>query len=189
MGMHSGKYDLARCSKAVYLLAPGTSIPIENQFYGVKQPSGSLQEPAKKSVIVSANNTSFGPGASEILEAVREFWSRMVTDPSTIGELIHDDYSGWFHLAETPETKQLAAEWIARAAARDTELCAIYPVSVTVVDNVGVIHYYYQWIYRTSEGSTVTQHREYGSYTDVYYLSEDQKWLRLVDRGGPNSED
>jgi ketosteroid isomerase-like protein len=118
----------------------------------------------------------------EILKQIEESYELWVKkDVEGFLNYIHDDYCGWHYESGVTQKKSsfvnMANHYFPKTEVIFYELT---PLNVQVLDDVAIVHYYFYFLMKDSEGKEQTSQSR---YTDIL-LKENDRWLLISDHGG-----
>lgn len=136
-------------------------------------------------VILAAAGTSaqeWTKAQSEVWQVVTSAWNSYKTgDIDLVAATIHPKYQGWDNLTPLPYNKeksmQQTREWL---VINKLEFYDIEPARITVLENVAVVDYYYDYILITTAGEKKESKERKGMAVE-FYVKEGGKWLLLGD--------
>ncbi|MGH9933435.1 MAG: nuclear transport factor 2 family protein [Pyrinomonadaceae bacterium] len=129
-----------------------------------------------------ALSQTWTPEQKEIWRLEEQQWKMSAAkDASWIETMVHPNISFWQTDQPMPRNKESLARWTRYSDAIATVLeQEIFPISVTVTNNVAVAHYRYQI---ASENYKKDREMVTGRYTDVF-VKEGNRWLFITWAGG-----
>lgn len=128
---------------------------------------------------------SWTPQQQEIWRLEEEMWQRdTAKDLTWIDTYWHANATSWPKHHAFPRNRDSVTRWDKYTYANATTLeYELFPLSITVTDNVAVVHYLYRMASEnlSKERETVT-----GRYSDVF-AKEGNRWLLIAVTGGEDS--
>ncbi|MFZ0390256.1 MAG: nuclear transport factor 2 family protein [Calditrichia bacterium] len=93
----------------------------------------------------------------------------------------HDSYRGWGFNEPLPGTKSETQKGLKYFLQNNSiVMYNIKPVAINVLDDIAVVHYYYDMTFKSTEGE---EQNTSGRWTDVL-MKQGNKWLLIGDSGG-----
>lgn len=119
--------------------------------------------------------------ADVLLTIEREWEASRKNDQDKIDDMLTVDFMGWGKTSPAPRSKTSTSNW-SRFSAEMGRIVRyeIYPLSVTVHDDVAIAHYLYSMAFKDKKGEIEMSN---GRYTDVLVRTEDG-WKFLAWHGG-----
>ncbi|CAN5483228.1 hypothetical protein BH20ACI3_BH20ACI3_39640 [soil metagenome] len=129
-----------------------------------------------------ASSQTWTPEQKEIWRLEEQQWKMSAAkDASWIETMVHPSISFWQTDQSMPRNKASLARWTRYNDTNATVLeQEIFPISVTITNNVAVAHYRYQI---ASENYKKEREMVTGRYTDVF-VKEGNRWLFITWAGG-----
>ena len=113
------------------------------------------------------------------MEESYEMWAKQ--DIEGFLNYIHDDYCGWHYESAVTQKKSsfvnMANHYFPKSEVIFYEMT---PLEVQILDDVAIVHYYFYFLIKDSEGKDQSSRSR---YTDIL-LKENDKWLLISDHGG-----
>ena len=119
---------------------------------------------------------------AEVLLTIERAWQAAQKGKyDDLDDMLADNFMGWDGASPAPRAKTSTSKWI-RLGDRMGEIrqYELYPLSITVQDDVAVAHYLYSLAFETKDGKI---NLSSGRYTDVLVRSDDG-WKYLAWHGG-----
>jgi hypothetical protein len=130
----------------------------------------------------AASAQTWSPEQQEIWRLEEQQWKlEAAKDTSWIETMVHPNLSFWTMDQPMPRNRASLSRWTRYNLANNTVLeQELFPISVTITDNVAVAQYRYQVASENykKERETVT-----GRYTDVF-IKQGGRWLFIAWAGG-----
>jgi ketosteroid isomerase-like protein len=126
--------------------------------------------------------TNMADDRADVWTTVEQQWSALEKgDSKWIDQLLTEDFSGWGKSSPAPRGKTSTKMWN-RFNEENNDLLAheLYPLSIVVHGDVGIVHYLYTSASRDSKGTIETSN---GRYTDILVRTGDG-WKFLAWHGG-----
>ena len=119
--------------------------------------------------------------ADVLLSIEREWEASRKGDQDKVDDMLSDDFMGWGKGSPAPRSKTSTSNW----SRFETQMgrvvrYEIYPLSITIHDDVAVAHYLYSRAFKDKEGKIEISN---GRYTDILVRSEDG-WKFIAWHGG-----
>jgi ketosteroid isomerase-like protein len=119
---------------------------------------------------------------AEVLLTIERAWeASRKGDHDTVGEMLAENFMGWGHSSPAPRSKNSTVLWMRLSDEMGKVLrYELYPLSITVNDDVAVAHYLYSIAFEDKDdGIEISE----GRYTDVLIRNGDG-WKFLAWHGG-----
>jgi hypothetical protein len=130
----------------------------------------------------TASAQTWSPEQQEIWRLEDQQWKmNAAKDLAWIETMVHPNISFWDVAYPAPQNKDSLSRWAKYSSTAVTVLeQELFPISVTITDNVAVAHYRYRIASENykKERETVT-----GRYTDVF-IKRGNQWLFITWAGG-----
>jgi len=134
-------------------------------------------------------NTAFSQEWSksqkEVWKNVESYWNLFAQ--GNMDEMMtyyHENYSGWANSSPLPGSKARATEGLKHFLEGNKIIMHnMDPVAIEIHDNVAVVHYYYSFIFKNSDGK---EQNNSGRWTDIL-SKQGNKWILIGDHGGSTS--
>jgi ketosteroid isomerase-like protein len=118
----------------------------------------------------------------EIWETVKAYWQ--ATDVDSLMAYVHSEFVGWNVNDPMPHNNTVVHAMLANELDnRDIIFTKISPTGLKIHDNIAVVNYYFNILYKNIDGD---QQVEKGRFTDIL-KKDDGKWLLIADHGGANT--
>ena len=135
-------------------------------------------------VAAPAHAQTWTPAQQAVIDRIEEC-SQLQIDKNMQGEIgcFHRDFVGWDNTMPAPRDHEYARAAIERRYARGGGNLigfSIQPLSVRIIGNVAIAHYYGYSFLRTPEGVNQTRRNR---WTDVL-INEGGRWAWIADHGG-----
>ena len=112
-----------------------------------------------------------------VVESSWKAWSDNSVDKMMAN--VHERYLGWSDDMPMPSDKATIEKFFRKYANKLTEMdFEIIPARIVVVDNVGVVHYYFYYTYAYGEPKKTVQKN--GKYVE-FYVKKGNSWLLIGD--------
>ena len=119
--------------------------------------------------------------ADVLLTIEREWEANRKGDHDAVEDMLVDNFMGWGNSSPAPRSKSSTLKWMRLSQEMGKVLrFELYPLWVTVNENVAVAHYSYSTAVKHKDGEIEMSS---GRYTDVLVRSEDG-WKFLAWHGG-----
>jgi len=135
------------------------------------------------STLISVASAQDAPDdeADVLLTIEREWEASRKNDQDKIDDMLTADFMGWGKTSPAPRSKTSTSNWSRFSAEMGRVVrYEIYPLSVTVHDDVAIAHYLYSRAFKDKKGEIEISN---GRYTDVLVRTEDG-WKFLAWHGG-----
>ena len=122
--------------------------------------------------------------ADVLLTIEREWEAAQKGDQDKIDDMLTRDFMGWEKTSPAPRSKNSNSKWrrFSEQMGRVVRY-ELYPLSITVHDDVAIAHYLYSTAYKAKGGEIEMAN---GRYTDVLVRTEDG-WKFVAWHGGDDS--
>lgn len=127
-----------------------------------------------------AQNTS-DDEANVLLVIEREWEAARKGDQDKVDDMLTHDFMGWGKNSPAPRSKTSTSNWSRfRTEMGRVVRYELYPLSITIHDDVAIAHYLYSSAFKDKEGKIEISN---GRYTDILVRTEDG-WKFLAWHGG-----
>ncbi len=127
-----------------------------------------------------AQNTS-DDEANVLLVIEREWEAARKGDQDKVDDMLASDFMGWGKNSPAPRSKTSTSNWSRfRTEMGRVVRYELYPLSITIHDDVAIAHYLYSSAFKDKEGKIEISN---GRYTDILVRTEDG-WKFLAWHGG-----
>ena len=119
---------------------------------------------------------------AEVLLTIERAWeASRKGDHAAAGEMLADNFTGWGKYSPAPRSKNSTIRWMRLSDEMGSVVrYELYPLSITVNDDVAVAHYLYSIAF---EDKNDTVEISEGRYTEVLIRTSDG-WKFLASHGG-----
>jgi ketosteroid isomerase-like protein len=119
---------------------------------------------------------------AEVLLTIERAWeASRKGDDDAVGEMLADNFMGWSRHSPAPRSKNSTIRWMRLDKEMGKVLrYELYPLSITVNDNVAVAHYLYSLAFEDKDDTIEISE---GRYTDVL-IRTGSGWKFLAWHGG-----
>ncbi len=119
--------------------------------------------------------------ADVLLTIEREWEANRKGDNDAVEQMLADNFMGWGKASPAPRSKTSTLKWMRLSQEMGKVLrFELYPLWVTVNDDVAVAHYAYSTAFKNKNGEVEMSN---GRYTDVL-IRTDEGWKFLAWHGG-----
>lgn len=119
--------------------------------------------------------------ANVLLVIEREWEAARKGDHDDVDDMLTDDFMGWGKNSPAPRSKTSTSKWSRFGAEMGRVVrYEIYPLSITIHDDVAIAHYLYSSAFKDKEGKIEMAN---GRFTDVLVRVEDG-WKFVAWHGG-----
>jgi ketosteroid isomerase-like protein len=119
--------------------------------------------------------------ANVLLVIEREWEASQKGDQDKVDDMLTSDFMGWGRGSPAPRSKTSTSNWSRfRSEMGRVVRYELYPLSITIHDDVAIAHYLYSSAFKDKEGEIDISN---GRYTDVLVRAEDG-WKFLAWHGG-----
>jgi ketosteroid isomerase-like protein len=135
----------------------------------------------------SVHAQEWNAAQKEVWENIEAFWARDAAgDVEGYLSYFHEDYVGWNLNDPLPTDKARSRKHYEHSSKREkTVFYDIQPVAINIFDDVAIVHYYYSYVFKDSEGK---EHDRSGRWADIW-MKQGDRWALIGDHGGQTSDD
>mgnify|MGYP001818699300 CR=1 FL=1 len=137
---------------------------------------------ASNFAIAQDGEKSMADDRADVWTTVEQQWNAQEKGGSKwIDQLLTDDFSGWGRSSPAPRGKSSTRMWNRfNEDISDLLVHELYPLSIIVNGDVGIVHYLYSSASKDADGKVETSN---GRYTDIL-LRTDDGWKFIAWHGG-----
>jgi ketosteroid isomerase-like protein len=139
------------------------------------------------SIAPAAMSQEWTPAQTEVWKNVENYWAQDAAgDLEGFLSNFHENYIGWDLNDPVTSNKSVLRKYLDHSYKTEkTVLHDIRPVSINIVGDVAVVHYYYNSISKGTDGKEIDRS---GRWADIL-VKQDGKWVLIGDHGGSTSDD